>query len=121
MRAAALLLLTLTLASAGCAKNEERTADATTRAVYNNDYDAVTSDFTPTLAKTVTRAELGALSDVMHAHGDYKGLTETGSEPDGALDFVANFTNGNMIVKMKLDADGKISGYRVIPSSSSPG
>jgi hypothetical protein len=103
-----------------CGSKEIRMADATTRAVYDNDIDGVTHNFTPDLAKQVNRAELGALSDVMHGHGDYKGLTETGSEPDGAFDFRADFSNGSMLVKMKLDSDGRISGYRVIPEASSP-
>ena len=117
VRAAFVFCVIAALASAGCGNNQLKTADATTRAVYDDDIDAVTSNFTPDLAKQVSRAELGQLSDVMHQHGDYKGLTETGSEPDGALDFRADFSNGSMIVKMKLDPNGKISGYRVIPAS----
>ena len=103
---------------AGCASSEVKTADATTRAVYDNNIDAVTQNFTPDLSKQVSRAQLGQLSDLMHSHGDYKGLTETGTEPDGAFDFRADFSNGSLIVKMKLDPSGKISGYRVIPATS---
>ena len=103
---------------AGCAGGEQKTAESTTRAVYDNNIDAVTQSFTPELAKQVSRAQLGQLSDLMHAKGDYKGLTETGSEPDGAFDFRADFSNGSLIVKMKLDSSGKISGYRVIPPAS---
>lgn len=106
------------LALAGCGSGESRTADGVTRAVYNDDIDSATKNFTPDLAKTVTRAELGALSDLMHQKGDYKGLKQTGTEPDGAYDFEADFSNGTLIVKMKLDASGKVSGYRVIPSPS---
>src|SRR3989442_401801 len=97
---------------AGCASRESKLADATTRAVYNDDIDAVTQNFDPQLSKEVTRAQLGQLSDLMHTRGEYKGVTETGTEPDGAYDFRADFSNGNLIVKMKLDPDGKISGYR---------
>lgn len=107
------------VALAGCASNEMKMADSTTRAVYDNNYDGVTQNFTPDLAKQVSRGQLGQLSDLMHSHGDYKGLTETGTEPDGAYDFRADFSSGNLIVKMKLDPSGKISGYRVIPTSSS--
>jgi hypothetical protein len=106
------------VALAGCASSESKLADSTTRAVFDNNYDAVTQKFTPDLSKQVTRAQLGQLSDLMHARGDYKGITETGTEPDGAYDFRADFSNGNLIVKMKVDSDGKISGYRVIPSTS---
>src|SRR5690349_7776124 len=106
------------VALAGCGSGAARTADDVTRAVYNDDVDSVTKSFTPDLAKQVTRAELGALSDLMHQHGDYKGLTQTGTEPDGAYDYRADFTTGSLIVKMKLDSNGKVSGYRVIPSPS---
>jgi hypothetical protein len=54
----------------------------------------------------------------MHQRGDYKGLKQTGTEPDGAYDFEADFSNGTLIVKMKLDSSGKVSGYRVIPNPS---
>ena|ERR1700730_970507 len=110
--AAALVVL------AGCASSETKVADTTTRAVYDNNIDEVTQHFTPDLAKQVSRAQLGQLSDLMHARGDYKGLTETGTEPDGAYDFRADFSRGSLLVKVKLDPDGKISGYRVIPMSS---
>ena|SRR5579864_157715 len=105
------------LAIAGCAARETRTADATTRAVYDDNLDAATGSFTPDLAKQVTRAQLGALSDLMHTKGDYRGITETGTEPDGAYDFRADFSNGTLTVKMKIDGDGRISGYRVLPTS----
>ena len=103
------------MAIAGCGSHEQRIADATTRAVYDNDIAAVTSNFSPQLSGQVTRAQLGALSDLMHRQGDYKGLSETGQEPDGAYDFRADFSKTSLIVKMKLDGSDKISGYRVIP------
>ena len=106
------------LALAGCGSSETKTADDVTRAVYNDDIDSATKNFTPDLAKSVTRMELGQLSDLMHQKGDYKGLKQTGTEPDGAYDFEADFSNGTLIVKMKLDSSGKVSGYRVIPSPS---
>jgi hypothetical protein len=105
-------------AVAGCGSHEERIADAATRAIYDNDVDGVTDTMTPDLRKLVTREQVGMISDIMHEHGAYQGLTETGTEPDGAFDFRANFSKGNFIVKMKLTSDGKISGYRVIPAST---
>jgi len=103
---------------AGCGSHEQKIADATTRAVYDNDVTAVTANFTPELSKQVTRAELGALSDLMHRDGDYKAITETGTEPDGAYDFRADFSNSSLVVKMKLDESGRVTGYRVIPNST---
>jgi outer membrane murein-binding lipoprotein Lpp len=100
---------------AGCASREEHVADAATRAIYNDDVDALTSQFSPDLRAQVTRAQLGALSDIMHKDGDYSSLRETGTEPDGAYDFLATFGSSSMVVKMKLDDQGRISGYRVIP------
>jgi outer membrane murein-binding lipoprotein Lpp len=112
------LALVATVALAGCASHEQKIADAATRAVYQNDVDALTANFTPDLRQQVTRAQLGALSDLMHQEGDYRSLTETGTEPDGAYDFRADFTKTSLIVKMKLDGQGRIAGYRVIPVST---
>jgi len=106
------------MAIAGCGSHEQKIADATTRAVYQNDETALTANFTPQLTKEVTRAELGALSDLMHREGDYKAITETGMEPDGAYDFRADFSNSSLIVKMKLDDSGHVTGYRVIPPTT---
>jgi hypothetical protein len=106
------------VALSACASHEEKIADATTRAVYNNDVDALTANFTPDLRTQVTRAQLGALSDLMHKQGDYRSLVETGSEPDGAYDFRADFSKSSLIVKMKIDSSGQVTGYRVIPNST---
>jgi hypothetical protein len=119
MRSAAVLALVLaSVALGGCQSREEKLADATTRAVYDDSYDSVTDSMTPQLAKQVTRQQVGMISDLMHGHGDYKGLSETGTEPDGAFDFRADFSNGSFVVKMKMSSDDKIAGYRVIPASS---
>jgi|SRR5579863_2224717 len=106
------------LALAGCGSHEQKIADATTRAVYANDVTALTANFSPDLGKQVTRAQLGALSDLMHEQGDFKSITETGEEPDGAYDFRADFTKSSLIVKLKLDPTGRVVGYRVIPPAA---
>lgn len=116
--AAALAAAAAATLLAGCASREEHVADAATRAVYNDDVNALSEQFSPDLQKQVTRAQLGALSDMMHKGGDYGSLHETGTEPDGAYDFLATFGTTNMVVKMKLDDQGRISGYRVIPQSA---
>ncbi|HXW76812.1 MAG TPA: hypothetical protein VEJ20_05310 [Candidatus Eremiobacteraceae bacterium] len=99
-----------------CASSEARLADATTRAIYEDDVSATTDAMTPALRTAVTREQVGAISDLLHSRGDYKGLTETGTEPDGAYDFRADFTRGSFIVKVKVTPSDEISGYRVIPA-----
>jgi hypothetical protein len=116
--AAVFVIATAASALWSCGSHEQKLADATTRAIYDNNIGAVTDSMTPALRQQVTREQVGAISDIMHAHGTYNGLTETGTEPDGAYDFRADFSKGNFIVKMRLDGSDKIAGYRVIPQPS---
>jgi hypothetical protein len=109
-------------ALSGCANksgsNEANLADQVTRAIYNNDSGGVPTNFDSALAPQVTRASVGALSDKMHALGNYQGLTETAMDiPSHLYTFDAKFNKGDMTVFMKLDASGKIAAYRVVPGT----
>jgi protein involved in sex pheromone biosynthesis len=110
-------------ALSGCANdsnssNEAKLANQVTRAIYNNDISGVTSNFDSTLAAQVTRASVGALSDKMHALGNYQGLTEAAMDiPSHRYTFDAKFDKGDMTVGMRLDASGKIAAYRVVPGT----
>jgi len=112
-------LLVATLGIAGCggsAGNEQKLADQVTKAVYNNDMGGVTANMDSEAAQQVTRASLGAVSDLMHRMGNYQGLTETGTDiPTHRYTFDAKFDHGDLTIKLRLDADGKIAGYHVIP------
>ncbi len=105
--------------SKGGAGNTETTlADQVTRAVYNNDMAGVTSNFNSDLASQVTRASVGTLSDKMHALGNYQSITEAATDiPSRRYTFDAKFDNGDMTVFVRLDTDGKIAAYRVVPGS----
>jgi hypothetical protein len=90
-------------------------ADTTTKAVYNDDPDAVTSHFDDQLKPQVTRTEVGILSDQMHKEGDYQGLTFVNSDPNkNEYTYRANFSKGSMNVVIRLDQNGQIAAYRVL-------
>jgi outer membrane lipopolysaccharide assembly protein LptE/RlpB len=118
MKRTRLLGLAVVLGLAACAGHPtgqaQQAADATTRAVYNDDANAVTQNFDDTLKTQVTRSEVGILSDQMHKYGDYQGLTYVSDDPaKNEYTYHAKFTKGSMNVILKLDADGKIAAYRV--------
>ncbi len=120
--AAAVLATALSLVACGGSTggNEQKLADSVTRAVYDNDMTAVQANFDSGVAPQVTRESLGALSDLMHKMGTYQGLTETATDlPSRRYTFDAKFDRGDMTVKMRLNADGKIVGYRVSPGAPS--
>lgn len=103
---------------AGAGNTETNLADQVTRAVYNNDTAGVSSNFDSDLAPQVTRASVGTLSDKMHALGNYQGLTEAATDvPSHRYTFDAKFDKGDMTVFVRLDTDGKIGAYRVVPGA----
>jgi hypothetical protein len=78
----------------------------------------VTPSFDTALQSQVSRAEVGALSDKMHALGDYKGLSFVSSDPTKSeYTYRADFANGTMSVVIRLDPDGKLAAYRIFPQS----
>jgi predicted component of type VI protein secretion system len=117
---AAVLAVVLAGCSSGSAADRaQKLADDATKAVYNNDMAGLTANMNAALVPTVTRAQLGDLSDKMHAQGDYEGLTPAGSDTlKSEYDFKAKFTKGTWTVMVRLDGDGKIAAYRVAPSSA---
>jgi hypothetical protein len=125
MRSPLALAAVLAIAFAGCSGHSNRAsgdaqaaADSVTKSVYADDVDQVGANFDDDLKQTVTRSEVGILSDQMHKLGDYKGLTFVSQDP-GKSEFTyrADFTNGTMNVVVRLDPSGKISAYRVFPNS----
>lgn len=120
-----LLVLTASLAlglaacsGAGGGSDQQKLAENVTRAVYNNDMETVTANFSTSLTPQVTRASLGVLSDEMHTMGNLQGLTETDTDsPARRYTFDAKFDKGDMTVQMRLDGDGKVVAYRVIPGA----
>ncbi len=103
---------------AGCSRGNapKSLADTVTKAVYNNDISEVSERFNALIRPQLTRGSVGALSDKMHAQGDYQGLEQVQSDSTGGIyGYAAKFSHGSMLVCMKLDQDGKIAGYRVEP------
>jgi CO/xanthine dehydrogenase Mo-binding subunit len=114
--AAAIVLLALLDACAPHVNDPRAIADRITRAVYANDITATTADFDDETKKTVTRSQLGDLSDKMHALGDYRSLTQRSADADtGKYAYDAHFANGAMLVELRIDPSGKVGAYRVSP------
>lgn len=102
-------------ASAGSA---QATADSVTKAVYNDDAVGVERQFDTQLQSQVTRSEVGALSDKMHALGAYKGLSYVADDPaKSEFTYRANFDRGAMNVVVRVDKNGKLAAYRVFPQT----
>ncbi len=105
---------------AGCAAQTtpERSAETITRAIYANDYDRTVADFDDATKRSVTRGDVGALSDRMHALGDLRSVTERSGDADsGRYRFDAKFTGGAMLVELRVDPSGRIGAYRISPQS----
>jgi hypothetical protein len=115
VRRSAYLLLLVILAACG-SHDQQGSANAVTRAVYENDLSGVTSYFDDALKAQVSRASLGLLSDKMHALGDYEGLSLLATDPaKHEYTYKASFTKGAMNVVVRVDGDGKLAAYRVFP------
>jgi delta 1-pyrroline-5-carboxylate dehydrogenase len=111
-------------ACGGNAQAQARTqADAVTRAIYADDVHGVTSRLESSIAGTITRAQVGTLSDKMHALGAYQGLQPgnyrgltlpPAPKSSGEHVYQAIFARGVMFVAVKLAPDGRLLAYRVM-------
>lgn len=113
------------LTLAGCAGqgagggSESSIADNATKAVYDNDYVGLTDKMADSLKPQVTRAQVGVLSDKMHAMGEYQGVTQTSNDTVARRSrYTAKFAKGTMMIDMVLDANNKIIGYHVSEPAS---
>jgi hypothetical protein len=114
--------IALAIAASGCARHTDPLALAsdTTRGVYDADYAKTTEHFDAALKLQVTKPSLVRLAGQMHALGAYRGLRETASDPGKQrYDFQATFDRGAMLVEVRLDPNGLIGAYRVVPEVSS--
>jgi len=114
--------IAVAIAAFGCARHDDPLALAsdTTRGVYDADYAKTTVHFDAALKTQVTPASLNALAAQMHGLGAYRGLKQMPSEPDKSrYDFEAAFDKGAMLVQVRLDPDGMIGAYRVVPEVAS--
>ncbi len=104
------------LAGCGAQGSPQKTADAMTHAVYANDYDKFTSYLDDATKSTVTRADVGALSDKMRALGDIQTIAQHDADPDkGRYTYDVTFSHGSLLVELRVDPTGKVGAYRVVP------
>jgi hypothetical protein len=116
------LLLAGTLCACGNgAMSPQSVADATTKAVYDDDVNAVQTHFDQSLQKTVTLDGVASLSQKLHAVGAYTGLSQTAADASsGRYDYLAQFGNTALAVHLRVDPDGHIAAYRIdVPQSLS--
>jgi hypothetical protein len=70
---------------------------------------------------SVTRAQVGELSDKMRALGALQSIDQTSADADrGLYEFDARFAGGHMRVKLRIDPSGKVGAYRVFPGAPTP-
>lgn len=105
-------------ACGGGAHDPQGSANAVTRAIYNDDQSTASSYFDDALRPHVTRASVGLISDKMHALGNYNGLSLLATDTSKhEYTYRASFSKGTMNVVVRLDADGKLAAYRVFPTT----
>ncbi|HLX03279.1 MAG TPA: hypothetical protein VKS80_14335 [Trinickia sp.] len=108
---------------AACATSEgtgsaRAAADATTQAVYADNYDAVISNFDSGLKQQPSRAEVGSLSDTLHSLGNYKGISYVDGDPVKAeYTYRLSFDKGTMALVVRVGQDGHLSAYRLFAQS----
>lgn len=113
-----IVVLALACALTACGGGDpQSSANAVTRAVYNDNPAAVTAHLDDALRSQVSRASVGLISDKMHALGSYNGLTLLGADTAShEYTYRANFSKGTLNVVIRLDTDGLLSAYRVFPT-----
>ena len=111
----------LAAAASDCARHAPtplELADFTTRAVYDTDVPRTTTYFDARLRSTVTPQSITAVSKLMHRYGSYQGLSQQIEiSKDARYDFEAQFSEGSMLVQMRLGDGGKtITAFRLLPN-----
>jgi hypothetical protein len=104
----------LALAACGGGSPQQTATDDTTKAVYNDDLNAMQSHFDAALQKQITIDGVNSLSQKLHTFGAYKGVTQIAADANaGRYDYNASFDNTTMTVHVRVDQDGKIAAYRI--------
>jgi len=117
----AIAALAAVLAGCGLLAGPNATDEATkvAQALYNDDLSSVTANFDSTLKDQATRTQVAAISDKMHALGEFQGLTEIKRDNDTRRYWYdAKFSNGDMTIQMRLHADGTIAAYRLLTAAA---
>ena len=102
------------LCACGGGSPQQTAADDTTKAVYNDDLNALQSHFDAALQKQITIEGVSSLSQRLHAFGAYKGIAQVAADSSaGRYDYTASFDNTTMTVHVRVDRDGKLAAYRI--------
>jgi hypothetical protein len=112
------VILTLASASA-CGEKQatsEITADKAIRFIYAGDVDNTQQLFDADVRRTITPDSVNRLSSLMHAFGDYLGVTQVAATSDRRYDLEAQFAHGSMLVQLRLDSAGKVAALHIIPN-----
>jgi hypothetical protein len=109
------------VAACGCARHDPtpmELADFTTRAVYDADVPRTTTYFDSRLRSSVTSRSVAEVSKLMHRYGSYQGVAQQIEISKNArYDFEALFSQGSMLVQMRLGERGKtITAFRLVPN-----
>jgi hypothetical protein len=115
--AALLLSASLAACAAGSGTNAQAAANAVTKAVYADDFDAVTANFDDSLKSRISRTEVGALSDKLHSLGSFRGSSYVKGDPaKNEFTYRLSFDQGSISAVVRLDSSGKLAAYRLFPS-----
>jgi hypothetical protein len=115
---AALCALLASCATADGSKAAQSAADATTKAVYADDYTAVISNFDDAIKGRVSRIQVAALSDELHSLGAYKGIAYIQGDPvKEEYTYRLLFQHGTMSLVVRLDPRGLLAAYRLVGQS----
>ena len=108
------ILLLLVVGCAGTPQGRAKNlANAVTNAIIQDNPGVVSHDLRDA-SKSVSRAEVGVLSDEMNALGNYQGLTLLAFDAQkNEFDFRATFAKGSKRVVVRLDTKNNLSAYRV--------
>jgi hypothetical protein len=104
---------------AGCGRHPAPAdiVDSTTRAIYANDYDTTRRFFDAALKPRVTRQSVTELASRMQEFGEYRGVSLVAEiTHNRRYDFEAAFAKGSMLLQVRIDPDGTLAAYRVIPN-----
>ena len=93
-----------------------RLADTVTRAIYDNKPDVARTYFDDALKSEIQDYQVLFLSQTMHRFGSYDGVKIARADVDHArYAYRAFFSRGKMEVRLRLDRDGRVAAYRIVP------
>ncbi len=116
---AAGLICMVALGACSTRNKDEKEADKITRAVIANDMRPAQNDFAAAPRQKMTRVAVARLSDELNNLGTYKGLKEDtpSGSPAGTHTFTVTFDKETWHESMMVDSGGKVSAWKINPST----